>query len=113
MRSAMLHSQYVKQEYTATAKKSWSAFCSTLASYDSCCQWNGRWVLTTDFDGRAVFNSWWHHTVWRRSCSVDNSYTLKPSRTGGRINIWTYFYLKQNISLGDQNAATESAMPTS
>jgi len=57
--------------------------------------------------------------VWWQSCSVDNGCGLTPSRAGGRINIWTYFYLKPEylagggVSVEDLNAAAESAVPTS
>jgi len=43
-------------------QKSWPASCSTSASNQSCCQRNGRWLLTTDPDRRT------------RLTTVDNTY---------------------------------------
>jgi len=39
------------------AIRSWSASCSTFASYHTCCQHNGRRVLTTDDDGRTLLTT--------------------------------------------------------
>ena len=36
--------------------------------------------------------------VRRRSCSVYNSCGLTPSRTGGRVNIFTYFVFESRLS---------------
>jgi len=58
----------------------------------SCCQHNGRWLLTTDYDGCTLFTTA-DNTDGR---SVLTAAVLRHrSRTGGRINRWTYFcYLK-------------------
>ena len=59
--------------------------------YQRCCQRNGRWLLTTGNDGRSCFEQ----LSVDNTSDVDNSYCgLTPCRAEGRINIWTYFYLK-------------------
>jgi len=65
--------------------RSWPASCSTLASYHKCCQHNGRWLLTTDYDRRTPLTT---GVVWRHC------------RRGGHINNWTYFIWNQNLSPG-------------
>jgi len=43
----------------------------------------------------SVYNSWDDTCMWRRSWSVDNSCGLKPSQTGGCINIAERIYAQQ------------------
>ena len=58
------------------------------------------------------------NNMFRQSHSVDNSCGLTPSRTRGRINVRTYFYMKSeylpSVHLGqDLIVATEPVMPAS
>ena len=54
-------------------------------------QHDGQRLWTTGSELRTPLTT---PVVRRRSCSVYNSYGLTPSRTGSRINICTYLYLK-------------------
>jgi len=67
----------VMDEATRISPTQWPVSCSTFASHQRYCQFtNGRWMLTTDIDGRTL---WTTPAVWRQS------------RTRCRVNIWTFF----------------------
>jgi len=58
-------------------------------------------VNTTDhYCDQQVRASHFVYNSWRRSCSVYSSCSLTPSRTGGCINICTYFVWNRNNSQG-------------
>jgi len=78
----------VFEEEFRTLKKIWRACCSTLA-YSQ----HNRLRLS-----HSVYNSWRHRRWDGGLLIVDNSCGLTRSRTGGRVNICTYFALETKIS---------------
>ena len=61
-----------------------------FVSYHSCCQLNGRQVLSTSYNSSTLFPT---AVVWRQSSCVDNSRGLMPRRARGILIFEHIFYL--------------------
>jgi len=75
----------ISQEYL-TAKRSWSAFCPTLALSTQ----RSKIVDNSFWASHSVYNSW-QHRRWDDALSIGNSCDLTPKLNRILINICTYF----------------------